>query len=389
MGVDFRGKGYVRFVRLGKRRVKEGEAVAVWNQYGKHTEIIGPQLVRLFWATIRFLEHHVAESDQYLRVKKRDGTVQHIRGPSELFENPVYHLNVTVENAIVLADNSAHIIVLSKGLEGSGEASTNRKTVVGPTTFFPEPTDIVHTFKWTDKGAGTLSDDLRVLNMQALIVRTLKCNVRDSSENSAVVSVELRARLTGIDGALAVADPIAECDTLVQTAVLQALTGVHFSQKGSSLVANVRAAVTTASFGEELRQSLRKHASCELLSFSVVDVKASEALERLFRKEDELAAAKVTEQLAVISLDAAMDRQEREQKLQAAKQEHELTLEVERETAKRKREELNDQRRLAFLKELRGMNVDLTRYLCTTARAGHDAGQIDDTVVAAKGWWCS
>ena len=43
MGLDFRGGNYRRYIRFGKRTIKQGEAAAVWNMNGTQTEIIGPR----------------------------------------------------------------------------------------------------------------------------------------------------------------------------------------------------------------------------------------------------------------------------------------------------------------------------------------------------------
>lgn len=97
MGLDFRGGNYKRYVRFGKRTIKQGEgssphtdcllfksseyvssnnlslsalstAAAVWNMSGVQTEIVGPKLVRLFYSNIRFLDRYSAKSEQYLVV---------------------------------------------------------------------------------------------------------------------------------------------------------------------------------------------------------------------------------------------------------------------------------------------------------------------------------
>jgi len=66
MGIEFRGSHYKRDVHFGKRTVKEGEAVAVWDVNGIHTQIIGPRLVRLFFSTINFLDRRTASPTEYL-----------------------------------------------------------------------------------------------------------------------------------------------------------------------------------------------------------------------------------------------------------------------------------------------------------------------------------
>jgi len=181
MGVTFRSGGYIRFVRIGGRTIKDGEAAAIWNQQGKQTQIIGPRRVRLWFSTIRFLTRYKAESHQYIIVKHRDGRREHIRGPAVLFGNPAYHDEVSVKDAILLKSDSEFIVVYvhnhnqpycakKKTLSGDDDSmntlntptsrcsisendtGTRRVIIQGPTLFVPSPNEEVHTFSWCQFG---------------------------------------------------------------------------------------------------------------------------------------------------------------------------------------------------------------------------------------------
>jgi len=347
--------------------------VAVWNQYGEHTQVIGPARVRLWWSTLHFLEHHIAGAEEYLKIDNRDGTVKHVRGPTTLFENPVYHRAVSVQKAVSIPDASSHIVVRRKVSDSAGEQSphagvvTAERTIVsGPTTFWPEPTDTLHVFDWTDKGAGALSKTQYVLSIKSPIVRALKFTVRDANDHEAEIRIDLRTRMMGISEAMTVTDPVATCDLLLQTRVQESLAGVSFAVQGTSLLIAVQTPIHEVSFTQKLSEALRNQAACELISATVRDVKPSAGLEKLQRKEDDLANAKMGEQLAAMALDAAMARQEQEQKLAAVRQAHELSLGAERAQAAKKQEAIQDQRKLANLQELNKLGVDLTRYLCNS-----------------------
>ena len=77
MGLDFRDGKYKRSVNIGKRTVKDGEAAAVWDVNGRHTEIVGPKLVRLWWSQIRFLDRFTASPEQYLIVRNQFDSHRH------------------------------------------------------------------------------------------------------------------------------------------------------------------------------------------------------------------------------------------------------------------------------------------------------------------------
>ncbi len=100
MGRDFRNGSYQRYVRLGKRTVKDGEAAVIWNISGVSREVVGPRLVRLFYSNVRFLSRHVATRDQYLVVSHRSGETEHIQGPRSMFENPVKHTSIRVVDSL-------------------------------------------------------------------------------------------------------------------------------------------------------------------------------------------------------------------------------------------------------------------------------------------------
>merc|ERR1712232_1498796 len=219
-----------------------------------------------------------------------------------------------------------------QGRAATGSITTEQTIVTGPTVFFPEPTDSVHRFRWTAKGAGALSDDMCVLKTKGMLIRAVEIVVNDINGHSATVGLEMRARVVGVQEALLVADPIMECDALMKAVVLEAMAKVNFATPGTSLHTTVRSAVTTTGFTEALAAGLQRVAAMELISLSVTCANPSAELEKLCRKEDDLAAAKVNEQLHAKHLKQGADE---------------------------------DQQRLAYLKELKKLDVDLTQYPCS------------------------
>lgn len=148
MGIEFRGKEYKKDVKLGKRTVKDGEAVAIWNSNGQHRQVVGPRLVRLFFSTIRFLDRKTAGPKEYLRVVLTNGNVEHVRGPVTMYENPVLHTGIEVLQAITLLAASDCIVIhrmadavsdKASPPTGVSRESIQRLVVHGPTTYFPGP----------------------------------------------------------------------------------------------------------------------------------------------------------------------------------------------------------------------------------------------------------
>mmetsp|Transcript_17349 Transcript_17349/g.31574 ORF Transcript_17349/g.31574 Transcript_17349/m.31574 type:complete len:539 (-) Transcript_17349:253-1869(-) len=114
MGVDFRNGSYVRRVKCGKRTIKAGECAAVWDSRGRHRQVMGPQVVHLWWSTIRFLDRHSATPTQYLSVLHSSGKRETIRGPAVLYENPVLHDSIEVKESIQLKSSSETLVVYTE-----------------------------------------------------------------------------------------------------------------------------------------------------------------------------------------------------------------------------------------------------------------------------------
>ena len=192
MGLDFRNGSYRRYVRLGKRTVKDGEAACVWYMDGTSKMIVGPALVRLFYANIRFLDRHSATSTQYLRIRFVDGHCEHVAGPISMYMNPVIHTKISTEPFIKLKSSKESVVVFSRVHMASTLLSTSvtttaqsakakadielqsdvekpatsdqsafsgssglvRRVITGPHCFMPSTYDEVHTFEWSSNSIG-------------------------------------------------------------------------------------------------------------------------------------------------------------------------------------------------------------------------------------------
>jgi hypothetical protein len=199
MGVTFRSGGYTKHVRFGGRTIKDGEAAAIWNAQGIHTQIIGPKRVWLMNSTIRFLTRHKAESHQYIVVSHVDGRVEHIVGPAVLYHNPAHHDEVKVVNGYRLSSKSECIVAFTNQVpipndsreqeqdttsemktspttsSSSSSSSINliqelnpksssntvvkKRIIYGPTLFIPQPNEYVHRFTWSNYDSSSFNSD--------------------------------------------------------------------------------------------------------------------------------------------------------------------------------------------------------------------------------------
>jgi len=361
-------------VSVGKRTVKEGECAAIWNRQGCYREEVGPRVVRLWFSTIRFLDRHVAEADEYLVISHRDGTVEHVRGPTALWETPLSHRSVKVSKAIVLEDSASCIFVrreeIDKSDEGNvaGGSAARQMRFTGPATFFPRPTDKVHTFAWAD-GTGLLSCEGRVVNLDATCNMPIVCQVQGADDCVADIEMVIKVQLLG--DVLAVSDPVTEGSSVVRDDVREVLSSLKFADQGSTLSGRVRSILHASSFFERLAASLSR-AAWRLLSFEVVAVIPSDTLRQALNKDDVLATASANDRLADSALMGEIARQEQAQKLETNQQKHELRLAAERREAALKIDTDNSKRAASFLQELRRAGVDVTKYVCREKDQGSE-----------------
>lgn len=220
MGITFRGSGYRQRVLFGKRTVKQGEAMAVWNRYGIHYQIIGPRLVYLYSSTIEFLDNFTARSDEYLFVTHVDGREEVIRGPTSLFRNPTFHRKIEVKKAIFLESDSDVIAVsrrhtsasasapapalpASAGITTAPEAKYESYPTIssdkvkfdiirGPMYFFPQVGDVVHSFTWS-----LLNEPFQVLSTKSKLFRFGNDDPSNNKNQSASAVGEAEARPAG------------------------------------------------------------------------------------------------------------------------------------------------------------------------------------------------
>ncbi|KAK3107245.1 hypothetical protein FSP39_010168 [Pinctada imbricata] len=125
------------------KTVREGQQAVIFNLYGEGRLVVGPQRVFLYRERLEFLRVKIADAYQYLVVTDNEGAVQHIRGPSTIYENPLMYQSVAVKESSKIDAN--HLIVVYKRLKDS---DVQRRIVQGPTVFTPEPDEWIHNFKW-------------------------------------------------------------------------------------------------------------------------------------------------------------------------------------------------------------------------------------------------
>lgn len=379
----------------------------MWNSKGEHTEIIGPKRLQLFFATIKFLTRHKAESHQYLVIKHRDGKVEHIRGPITMFENPALHDDISVNDSIFLESSSEFIVVhghrsdvkleFDDGTMVDSEASTeipNLCIVQGPTNFIPSPDEQIHTFSWSnivgeEQHIGAKFQLLRSFPTPLEIAISVMLSNRHSIQIR--LHVEYKISSSFPDMLLRQKDPIAQLHNAIiidGQSIGNGMTvdAVREWQQGklSEAFSNLKSYSTLKktsnycgleivsmrligqSLSDELRNSLTSESLlAETLQSEMKQMKQRREL-KLLQQEAKIEAVAAEVQLKRMKLEAddQLDKDMHEVKLAASKRRAELEV-LEEETSV-KRTMLKDETMLHLLEKVKAMDVDMTALLSST-----------------------
>jgi regulator of protease activity HflC (stomatin/prohibitin superfamily) len=401
MGVTFRDGQYLRRVRLGKRTVKEGEAAALWNISGKHTEIIGPCRKALFFSTIRFLDRFTASRDQFLSISHINGTVEIIRGPHTMFMNPVKHSSIILSPVLTLSSPSEVLVTLREtfasgravdddakhteetplqlalGADSSSGATlaTERRFVRGPCKFIPTAEEQVVSHVWDGRPATCI---LSTAPQQ--LARQLPMQLQDGSQ--VTVDLLITYQVIDLEKVLTVADPLSEMTAALKSdmaAIGQSHTGftAHNTITDSVFAdpAKLQRLCGSASrLGIKVLESTLQDLSLSPALASAIEqakssqrkLESSKALEQQ-RQEQRMAEENQKQQIYDLTLRNQQKRMAEEQRMSAEQAAHAIRIEKEKHAAAIEQREEDQSQRLRYLKALAELRVDVTEYLCTTA----------------------
>jgi len=411
----FRHGDYYAHVRCGKRTVKEGECAAIWDMSGKRKIILGPQRVRLWFSHVRFLDRHVANDHQYLKVQYRDGRVEHHRGPCALFCDPCVHLTMKAHDAFQLGANEALVVYReaphANGTGAELDCSAPKKggevvrTIVkGPAVYIPNATHWVHTFSWhgsvTDgKGSqtGRPGDEKQP---HALTFQKLRCmpdqmyftvkGVRTSDDAQIQIHLMIFYELFDIERMLdATNDPIGDFLNALSADVMS--FGAHNTYESmlqrTSTLGDVATYPTVTDRMRETGFRLLKVVYRGYSTNNQLQAMHDQAIAERTRLRLQQDTAAVQQQEQAMQLRCKQERSQQEEQLAESNARHRLSLltleadqarvEKDAEHAQQLRHlmesteaqvkalQLKHDEELRRLQTLKGMDVDLTKVLCT------------------------
>lgn len=118
----------IRFITI-----RRGDRVAVWNAQGDVRFVDGPKRLFLFRERLESLLRHRAESHQFIVVRFLDGRTEHVRGPVELWFNPIEHDSIEIRAVETIDANEAVLVYQRHENE-----SVSRRVLYGPAQYMPQ-----------------------------------------------------------------------------------------------------------------------------------------------------------------------------------------------------------------------------------------------------------
>lgn len=386
--------------------IPEGETWAVKEASGQVRTVKGPSRVCSCCCGRNFekLLEVVAEENEYLKVKFRDGHSELRAGPAQMVMHPVDHVSVTCESAIQLGDQEVVVVYRKDESDaGVGGAMKAKRTVVrGPCLYIPQTqSEWIHEFCWTGPDSSVDSMTQARKKVGALKFTKLRTipgkmyydveNVR--SKDNALLTVKLMIfyQLTDVEKMLDnTNDPFGDFVNAVSADVIEWCAPRKFDEflEATDQLNTLAPYTQLRQSGENIAYSIDRVVFRGYVAPHALQSMHDKAIER----RTSIALQKETEEeeqrMADFKLKKESERIAQEQKLAMEKLSHEITMKqksADAENALKKQEAAVELERLANIQKL-DKRGEMAAYLtakdcqlppvvnCATMMAGNAAG---------------
>ncbi|NOX58920.1 MAG: hypothetical protein GXP29_08695 [Planctomycetes bacterium] len=374
---------------IGLKTIREGTRVAVWNTAGAVRHIDGPRRLWLFRKTLEPVARFSAEADEYLVIRFRDGSAQHMCGPADIWFNAVEHESIGIHKLVPIDANEA-IVIYRRAQDGA----VVRRLLRGPAQYMPEPEEWLHEFTWhgSDKKnpRKKVPYALRFTKLRVIPDQTY-FNVRDvRTADDALLTVQVMIffELADIERMLdQTHDPIADFINAVTADVIDfaAIRPFEEFKRDTGALNELSAYTNLMSRADRIGYRISKvvyrgyeaNPKLQAMHDNAIEIRTALQLEaETERQAQELADLKLARDAERANQRHQMDREETEHSLQINRMTHEQDLReqeakhlqetefkrnvdaLEQEHIKAKNKEQSE-----FFGSLQGLQVDLTRYL--------------------------
>ena len=384
---------------FGLKTVPQGERVMVLHTNGRVTYVDGPTRLAVLTAKAVPLRRYSAEPHQFLVIRKKDGTTEHIPGPAAVWFDPIIHLEIKIEAATKIDANEA-LVVYQKN-----DQTVTRRVVRGPALFVPTPEEWVHQFSWhgTDPKHGYRKLP-HALNFTKLLVIPDQMyfdveSVRTADDALLVVKLMVFFELVDIEKMLdQTHDPIADFINALSADIIDFVGGNDFeafktktdalnqietyrqlTQRADKIGYRITKVVYRGYYASDKLQAMHDNAiecrtrlvleaDTERQAQELADLKLKRELERAAtRQQMEEAETQHQNRLKQLEHEAELTHREADQKqiLESRRQDEDLAADVKRRQNELvlEHERALHEEQTGFFTKMRELQVDLTRYL--------------------------
>ncbi len=335
------------------------------------------------------LRRYSAEAHEYLAVRFLDGRTEHVRGPVDLWFEPDTHESVTIEQATPVDAHEA-LVIYSR----DSDNAVARRVLRGPAQYVPGPEEWLHEFRWhgadpkdpTRKRPRLLQfTHLRVIPDQMYFdVR----DVRTSDDALLVVKLMVFFELVDIEKMLdRTHDPIADFINALSADIIDFAADRSFEEfkEATGSLNELTQYENLVGRSERIGYRINKVVYRGYVASDKLQMMHDDAIERRTALKLEAETERQAQELADLKLEREAHRDAQRQAMVRKQTEHEELLvqvkhdgELERRASEH-RQHVEHQRedqavaverirnenetRLAFLRQMQGLQVDLTRYL--------------------------
>jgi hypothetical protein len=322
-------------------------------------------------------------------VRYLDGRIEHVRGPVDLWFDPDAHESVAVEQATPVDAHEA-LVIYSRNTD----SAVSRRVLRGPAQYVPGADEWLHEFRWhgADPRDPTLKrpralqfTHLRVIPDQTYFdVR----DVRTSDDALLMVKLMVFFELVDIEKMLdQTHDPIADFINALSADIIDFAADRSFEEfkEGTGSLNELGQYGNLVGRSERIGYRINKVVYRGYVASEKLQLMHDDAIERRTALKLEAETERQAQELADLKLAREADRDAQRQAMIRAQTEHEESLaqlKHDGELSRREsdhRQQLNHVRedqlaeveqtratndaRLAFLQQMQGLQVDLTRYL--------------------------
>ncbi len=166
--------------------VEDGQRVLVTRRGGDIEVAEGPRRIWRIGRRFEPMQHYIAHPGEFLVVRFRDGSQEHLVGPAHCWLDPRVHRSITREETLQIADKEA-VVVYSEA-----EGAVTRRIEHGPAVFMPSPGEWLHTFSWHGSVGGAKVPNALVFQKLWMMPDQMYHDVTDvRTADDAVLTIKL------------------------------------------------------------------------------------------------------------------------------------------------------------------------------------------------------